>query len=152
MWFDARAALAEIRSEGSPRAIRATRAIQPVGPDLRIEGGGRAIRATRAIPEVPCRTNSTCRTGAASAPSLPTAPAEDTSGPDTIAARPKAEPSDADTLLAHLRAHGPMSYGAAASSLGWGATRAWQAGDALRRSGRVRPDLFGRMAIVERSR
>ncbi len=42
-----------------------------------------------------------------------------------------------------------MTYGAAASSLGWGATRAWQADDALRRSGRVKPDHLGRMVIIK---
>ena len=36
-------------------------------------------------------------------------------------------PSDPDSYLAALTLHGPMTYGAAAVALGWGATRAWQA-------------------------
>ena len=52
--------------------------------------------------------------------------------------------SDPDCLLALLQTAGPMPYGAAASSLGWGATRAWQAEGKLRTSGRVRIIEFGR--------
>lgn len=55
--------------------------------------------------------------------------------------------SDRDTYLAALTLHGPMTYGAAAVALGWGATRAWQAEArlvaeglaALSREGRAAP-------------
>lgn len=40
-----------------------------------------------------------------------------------------------------------MTYGAAATALGWGATRAWQAEAALLAAGRIEPDCFGRAAL-----
>lgn len=57
--------------------------------------------------------------------------------------------TDPDALLAHLRESGPTTYGAAASALGWGATRAWQAEARLRACRRVRIDHLGRMAVQE---
>ena len=45
---------------------------------------------------------------------------------------------DAAAYLAHLREHGPQSYGAVARALGWGATRAWRAEAELRAAGRIR--------------
>lgn len=51
--------------------------------------------------------------------------------------------SDAEVLLALLRARGPTSYGAAATLLGWGATRAWRAEAELRAAGRVRLGALG---------
>jgi hypothetical protein len=56
--------------------------------------------------------------------------------------------NDADALTAALRLHGPMTQGAAALALGWGATRAWQAEARLRAAGAVRMDAWGR-AVVE---
>ncbi len=38
-----------------------------------------------------------------------------------------------------------MSYGVVARALGWGATRAWQAGAHLEAAGRIRHDHLGRM-------
>jgi hypothetical protein len=69
----------------------------------------------------PCRTSRTCRT------------------PPTPASPPRADGPDADAgaLLDWLRRNGPATYGAAASSLGWGATRAWQAEARLRAAGLV---------------
>ena len=58
--------------------------------------------------------------------------------------------SDPDCLLALLQTAGPMPYGAAASSLGWGATRAWQAETKLRAAELVRIGEFGRMVLAER--
>ena len=55
--------------------------------------------------------------------------------------------ADASALAAHLGAHGPCTYGAAASALGWGATRAWQAEALLRAEGRIVFDGQGRAAI-----
>lgn len=55
---------------------------------------------------------------------------------------------DPDALLALLRDRGPLSYGAAASALGWGATRAWQAEAALKAAGRIEHDRIGRAAVA----
>lgn len=44
-----------------------------------------------------------------------------------------------------------MTYGAAASALGWGATRAWQAEAALRAAGRIAFDPQGRAALTARA-
>jgi len=44
---------------------------------------------------------------------------------------------DGGAYLDRLRLHGPQSYGAMASALGWGATRAWQAEAKLRAAGLV---------------
>ena len=54
---------------------------------------------------------------------------------------------DPAALLALLRDRGPLSYGAAASALGWGATRAWLAEAELRAAGRIEHDRIGRAAI-----
>jgi hypothetical protein len=55
-------------------------------------------------------------------------------------------PSDPDTYLAALTLHGPMTYGAAAVALGWGATRAWQAEARLVAEGRATLSREGRAA------
>lgn len=52
---------------------------------------------------------------------------------------------DARTLLTHLERSGPSSYGAAASDLGWGNTRAWQAEAVLQAAGAIWHDPIGRM-------
>lgn len=59
------------------------------------------------------------------------------------AANPDRE-GDAQTLLTYLHCNGPQSYGAAATTLGWGATRAWAAEARLRATGQVRHDAIGR--------
>lgn len=51
---------------------------------------------------------------------------------------------DADAYLAALTLHGPMTYGAAAAALGWGATRAWVAEAALVAEGRATMTREGR--------
>lgn len=55
------------------------------------------------------------------------------------------EPAQGDpaAYLDHLRKHGPKPYGAMAFSLGWGATRAWQAEAKLRASGVITLDNRG---------
>lgn len=45
--------------------------------------------------------------------------------------------SDPETFLDLLHRDGPTTYGAAAATLGWGATRAWQAEAKLRAAGLV---------------
>lgn len=44
---------------------------------------------------------------------------------------------DAGAYLDRLRLHGPATYGAMASTLGWGATRAWRTEAKLRAAGLV---------------
>lgn len=57
--------------------------------------------------------------------------------------------ADAGQLAEFLSRWGPSTYGAAASALGWGATRAWQAEAHLRASGKVRFDALGRTTVIE---
>lgn len=72
---------------------------------------------------------------------------EGVTGPADTQVRPAALHPDAAAYLAFLHGEGPSTYGAAASSLGWGATRAWQAEARLRAAGLVHFDTLGR-AIV----
>lgn len=44
---------------------------------------------------------------------------------------------DAGAYLDRLRLHGPATYGAMASAMGWGMTRAWRAEATLRAAGLV---------------
>lgn len=61
---------------------------------------------------------------------------------------------DADdaAMLAHITAHGPVTYGAAAGALGWGASRAWRSAERLRRAGRVKLRPLGKMEPVATTR
>ena len=129
--------------EGPPRANRAKRAnpTNAAEPALLYQGAshkpdgnsgmrplcraGRANHAKRANPPHPFSTNSTFSTDRALSP----------------------DPVALLALLALLRDRGPLSYGAAASVLGWGATRAWRAEAALKAAGRIEHDRFGRAAI-----
>ena len=120
MWFDAKAALAAIEGAGA----------RPVAPSPG------AIRAIRANPP------------AADPPRL--ARIARLARPEPAAPRsaPRANPQeDAAALADALRLHGPMTQGAAALALGWGATRAWQAEAQLRAAGMVRLDGWGRAVI-----
>ena len=51
---------------------------------------------------------------------------------------------DAGKYLDFLRLHGPSTYGASATALGWGATRAWQAEAQLVAAGLVQHDNLGK--------
>ena len=51
---------------------------------------------------------------------------------------------DAGAYLDRLRLRGPATYGAMASAMGWGATRAWRAEAKLRALGLVRMGELGR--------
>lgn len=51
---------------------------------------------------------------------------------------------DAGAYLDRLRSQGPATYGAMATALGWGATRAWRAEAKLRALGLLRLGEFGR--------
>lgn len=56
---------------------------------------------------------------------------------------------DAAALLDLLLHAGPATYGAAARTLGWGATRAWQAEARLRAAGLVRLGEHGKAAPLD---
>ena len=135
MDFDPWAALAAIRAEAPAGAIRASCAIPVCPVNLDTACGGNpapdlacgAIRASRAIPSPLTGTDTS-------------APA-----PGLEVAALSTSPTDPAALFSYLRGAGPATYGAAAMTLGWGATRAWQAEAALRGSGRVRLDFLGRM-------
>ena len=59
--------------------------------------------------------------------------------------------SDAEAYLAVLLRDGPQTYGAMASILGWGGTRAWQTEARLRAAGLVRYGEFGKAQPTERN-
>ncbi|MEO0958790.1 MAG: hypothetical protein AAFY66_10070 [Pseudomonadota bacterium] len=60
--------------------------------------------------------------------------------------------SDCEALLAELREHGPLTPGAAAEQMKWGATRASRAVSSLKRQGRVRLGSLGEaVPVVEGS-
>ncbi len=56
--------------------------------------------------------------------------------------------SDAALMLDHLRQIGPSTYGACATALGVGATRAWRAEAELLAAGAVRSIALGRMMVI----
>lgn len=56
---------------------------------------------------------------------------------DPAPARADGLDPDAGAYLDRLHLHGPATYGAMASAMGWGATRAWRAEAMLRASGLV---------------
>lgn len=57
---------------------------------------------------------------------------------------------DPDVVLDLIREHGPTTYGGAALTLAWGASRAWRAQAELRAKGAVRLDQLGRMTTAKR--
>ena len=67
------------------------------------------------------------------------------------ARRVRANGFDADdgAFLNYLHVHGPSSYGACATALGIGATRAWQSEAQLKAVGLVRLDGFGRAELTQ---
>lgn len=56
---------------------------------------------------------------------------------------------DVELYADALRTYGPMSYGMAMDALGWGATRAGKAEQALRQAGRIRFNGAGRAVLIE---
>ena len=58
---------------------------------------------------------------------------------------------DLVALLGLLEREGPHTYGAAAVTLGCGATRAWRAEAELRRAGRIRLGPFGQAFIIKQA-
>ena len=124
MWFDAQAALANLTgakdrvSDPAPCATRATMATQI--PEIR----SRVAHVAHVAHPQPCKS---------AAPS---------------STRADGLHPDAATLLDFLRREGPHTYGAAASGLGWGATRAWQAEARLRAAGMAEIGELGRVHPV----
>jgi len=59
--------------------------------------------------------------------------------------------SDAETYLAVLLRDGPQTYGAMASILVWGVTRAWQTEARLRAAGLVALGALGKAQPTERN-
>ena len=55
---------------------------------------------------------------------------------------------DAGKYLDFLHLHGPSAYGASATALGWGATRAWQAEAWLKAAELLQYDRLGKAAIA----
>lgn len=64
--------------------------------------------------------------------------------PEALDRKDDLEP-DAGAYFDRLRTHGPATYGAIATAMGWGATRAWRAEAKLRALGLVRLGEFGRV-------
>ncbi|WP_245256485.1 hypothetical protein [Bartonella tamiae] len=62
----------------------------------------------------------------------------------------KAKPDDDETYLKALQLHGAMSYGMAMRVLGWGGTRAANAEDRLRETGRIAYNKQGRAVVVDK--
>jgi hypothetical protein len=120
MWFDAKAALAAIEGAGA----------RPVAPS---PGANRANRANPPAADPP-RLAQIARL----------APPDSAAPPSAPHARPQ---KDAAALADALRFHGPMTQGAAALVLGWGATRAWRAEAQLRAARTVQIDGWGRAVI-----
>ena len=137
MWFDARAKLAEIA--GQPPATSATPATQaPIA------------RPVSQLSQV-------------SQPPEPRKPAFRVASVATVATPPRSKPEtlpparadgldlDAGAYLDRLHLHGPATYGAMASAMGWGATRAWRAEAMLRAAGLVQY-REGKAEPIERGR
>ena len=59
---------------------------------------------------------------------------------------------DAGAYLDRLNLHGPATYGAMASAMGWGATRAWRAEAKLRAAGLVVYDNTGKTVLIGRGK
>ena len=122
MWFDVRKALTEIRSGDKPSSASDA-------------GATRATRATRAAECLP----HVAQVARVARPQS----SKPENGKEAYGLHP-----DADELLTFLLRKGPHSYGAAATSLGWAATRAWQAHARLRAAGLVWYDEIGRAVLV----
>lgn len=121
MWFDARAKLAEIAGERT--ATFATTATQPpaVGPMSQMSQVSRH-------PETPEQ--------AFLAVSVATPPRSKLQA--VHPARADGLALDTGAYLDRLHLNGPATYGAMATTMGWGATRAWRTEAALRALGLVR--------------
>ena len=130
MWFDARAKLAEIA--GAPPATFATTATQ--APTAR------PLSQMSQVSQAPEAQNPAFRVANVASVATPPRLKSETAPPT----RPDGLDSDAGAYLDRLHLYGPATYGAMASAMGWGATRAWRAEAKLRALGLVRMGEFGR--------
>ena len=138
MWLDVRAKLAEI--EGQPPATTATPATKQADPAPRV--------AEVASVATPLRSKPALRVAEVAEVATPPRPEAQPAPP----ARADRLDPDAGAYLDRLRLHGPATYGAMASTLGWGATRAWRAEAKLRALGLVQMGELGRAVPTERGK
>ncbi|MFN3641961.1 MAG: hypothetical protein ACK4TB_03435 [Gemmobacter sp.] len=134
LWFDARAALAEIAGDAAAApAIFATRNpdADPASQKSQVSQG----------PGPRSHSVHVARVAGVARPSRPQPT------PDAPALGDRLD-ADARAYLARLRLHGPATYGAMAATLGWGSTRTWQAEARLRARGLVRMDELGRAVPI----
>ncbi len=146
------------RSQVSDRSDLPGRAMRcgPAGPTPVIKGRTEITSQNQSGPTGPTGP-STIEEGAPAAP-----PAEHPEFPDTLSRRslaraPRSEStaradgldSDAGAYLDQLRLNGPATYGAIASDMGWGATRAWRAEAKLRALGLISIGKLGRAMLTE---
>lgn len=120
MWFDVKAALAEVEREPPPPATPATSATNRPAASARV-----AVVAG-------------------------VADLQSSKPGDPPLSRADRLHADATALLDFLRREGPHTSGAAASSLGCGATRAWQAEARLRAAGLVCYGEHGRAVLTRK--
>ncbi len=131
MWFDVRAKLAEI--EGRPPATTATQA--PAAPP---------VSQMSQVSQPPEPRKPAFRVASVASVATPPRPKLQPAPP----ARADGLDPDAGAYLDRLRLHGPATYGAMASAMGWGATRAWRAEAKLRALGLLRMGELGRAVPV----
>lgn len=136
MWLDVRAKLAEIT--GKPAATSATQApaVRPVSQVSQVSHVSQPPEARKAASRV------------ATVASVATPP-RSKSEPVPPARADGLDP-DAGAYLDRLRLHGPATYGAMATALGWGVTRAWRAEARLRALGLVDMGELGRAVPTDR--
>ena len=130
MWFDVRAKLAEI--EGRPPATSATPATQAPA--------ARPVSQMSQVSQPPEARKPVSRVASVASVATPPRPKPDPAPP----ARTDGLDTDAGAYLERLRLHGTATYGAMASDMGWGATRAWRAEAKLRAAGLVTMGELGR--------
>ena len=138
MWFDVRAKLAEI--EGRPPATSATPATQAPA--------ARPVSQMSQVSQPPEARKPASRVASVASVATPPRPKLQPAPP----ARADRLDPDAGAYLDRLRLHGPATYGAMASTLGWGATRAWRAEAKLRAAGLVHMGELGRAVPTERGK
>ena len=133
MWLDVRAKLAEL--EGQPFATSATQA--PIA---------RPVSQLSQVSQPPEPRKPAFRVASVASVATPPRSKFESMPP----ARADGLDPDAGAYLDRLHLHGPVTYGAMASAMGWGATRAWRAEARLRARGLVQMGELGRAVPVRR--
>lgn len=123
-------------------AVTVTAALGPIPA-----GALRVIEQNRSFPATPATLPASRLAGVASVAGARPAEQRNTLGTWADGLYP-----DAAALAEALRLRGPMTYGTAASVLGWTATRAWQAEARLRAAGLVQFDDLGRATLDQDDR